>query len=225
VDLERSAILKRYGTWAKAILWAAALGVAATAGAVKTSTWSVGDVNEFFAGEEAIGITIDHEGNLSLGAAWDSLATGIEGASYAWSIARDSKGRVYLGTGDEGRLYRWTPGGALTLMWDTDAAEITSLVVDPADNVYAGSSPGGVIFRVTAKGDTSRYYDTEQPAVWAIIGGIFGGAKGAAIGGSVGAGAGTTAVLAGGRNAATLPSGTPVTVRLTEPVIITIDRQ
>jgi hypothetical protein len=59
----------------------------------------------------------------------------------------------------------------------------------------------------------------------AIIGGILGGAKGAAIGGSVGAGAGTTAVLAGGRNAATLPSGTPVTVRLTEPVTVTIDRQ
>lgn len=59
----------------------------------------------------------------------------------------------------------------------------------------------------------------------AIIGGILGGGKGAAIGGSIGAGAGTTAVLAGGRNAATLPSGTPVTVRLTEPVIVTIDRQ
>ena len=59
----------------------------------------------------------------------------------------------------------------------------------------------------------------------AIIGGILGGAKGAAIGGSVGAGAGTTAVLAGGRNAATLPSGTPVTVRLTEPAIVTVDRQ
>ena len=39
----------------------------------------------------------------------------------------------------------------------------------------------------------------------AIIGGILGGAKGAVIGGSVGAGAGTAAVLAGGRNAATLP--------------------
>jgi len=59
----------------------------------------------------------------------------------------------------------------------------------------------------------------------AIIGGILGGAKGAAIGGSVGAGAGTTAVLAGGRNAATLPSGTPVTVRLTEAAIVTVDRQ
>jgi hypothetical protein len=58
----------------------------------------------------------------------------------------------------------------------------------------------------------------------AILGGILGGAKGAAIGGSVGAGAGTAAVLAGGRNAATLPSGTPVTIRLTEPAIVTIDR-
>jgi hypothetical protein len=59
----------------------------------------------------------------------------------------------------------------------------------------------------------------------AIIGGILGGAKGAAIGGSVGAGAGTAAVLAGGRNAATLPSGTPVTIRLTEPTTVTVDRQ
>src|SRR6202008_2159325 len=43
----------------------------------------------------------------------------------------------------------------------------------------------------------------------AILGGIFGGAKGAAIGAATGAGAGTAAVVAGGRNAATLPSGTP----------------
>ena len=57
----------------------------------------------------------------------------------------------------------------------------------------------------------------------AIIGGIFGGAKGAAIGGSVGAGAGTAAVYAGGRNAATLPSGTPITVRLIEPATVTVE--
>lgn len=58
----------------------------------------------------------------------------------------------------------------------------------------------------------------------AIIGGILGGGKGAVIGSTVGAGAGSAAVLAGGRNAATLPSGTPVTVRLTEPATVTIDR-
>ena len=59
----------------------------------------------------------------------------------------------------------------------------------------------------------------------AIIGGIFGGAKGAAIGASAGAGAGTAAVMAGGRNPATLPSGTPVTVRLVKPATVTVEDQ
>jgi hypothetical protein len=58
----------------------------------------------------------------------------------------------------------------------------------------------------------------------AIIGGILGGAKGAAIGSTVGAGAGTGAVLAGGRNHATLPAGSPLTVRLEEPVTVTVER-
>jgi hypothetical protein len=58
----------------------------------------------------------------------------------------------------------------------------------------------------------------------AIIGGILGGAKGAAIGSTVGAGAGTTAVMAGGRNHATLPAGSPLTVRLEDPVTVTVER-
>jgi hypothetical protein len=58
----------------------------------------------------------------------------------------------------------------------------------------------------------------------AIIGGILGGAKGAAIGGTVGAGAGGAAVMAGGRNAATFPSGSPVTVRTQDPVTVTVER-
>jgi len=58
----------------------------------------------------------------------------------------------------------------------------------------------------------------------AIIGGILGGAKGAAIGGSIGAGAGTAAVAASGRNAATLPSGVPVTVRIEHPVVVSVER-
>jgi hypothetical protein len=59
----------------------------------------------------------------------------------------------------------------------------------------------------------------------AIIGGIFGGAKGAVIGATAGGGAGTAAVLAGGRNAATLPSGTPLTVRLVKPATVTVEQQ
>ena len=58
----------------------------------------------------------------------------------------------------------------------------------------------------------------------AIIGGILGGGKGAAIGGSIGAGAGGAAVYAGGRNPATLPAGSPITVRLENPATVTVER-
>ena len=58
----------------------------------------------------------------------------------------------------------------------------------------------------------------------AILGGILGGAKGAAIGGSIGAGAGSAAVMTGGRNAAVLTSGSPVTVRLENPATVTVER-
>lgn len=148
---------------------AAVLLASGTAGAVSTAYWQIRDVGDLFAGEEAVGVTIDSDGSLSLGAAWDSLVTKFPGASYIWAAARDSKGRVWLGTGDEGRLYRWAPGSGLTLVWDTDASEITSLAIDAADNVYAGSSPGGIIYRVGAKGDTTRHYDTTESSVWSLL--------------------------------------------------------
>ena len=58
----------------------------------------------------------------------------------------------------------------------------------------------------------------------AIIGGIIGGARGAVIGGSAGAGAGTAAVLAGGRNPATLSTGTPITIRVIRPTTVTVEK-
>jgi hypothetical protein len=139
------------------------------AAAVGTSYWEIHDTDDLFAGEEAVGVSIDSDGTLSLGASWDSVATKFEGASYIWATARDSKGRIWIGTGDDGRLYRWAPGSGLTLVWDTDATEITSLAIDSADNVYAGSSPGGVIYRVGAKGDTTRYYETGENSVWCLL--------------------------------------------------------
>lgn len=59
----------------------------------------------------------------------------------------------------------------------------------------------------------------------AILGAIMGGGKGAAIGGAAGAGAGSAAVMAGDRNAATLPAGTVVNVRLSAPAAIEVGRR
>ncbi len=58
----------------------------------------------------------------------------------------------------------------------------------------------------------------------AILGAILGGGKGAAIGAGVGAGAGTAAVMAGGRRAAQIQSGSPMTVKILSPVTVTVER-
>ena len=58
----------------------------------------------------------------------------------------------------------------------------------------------------------------------AILGAILGGGKGAAIGGSIGAAGGTAATMAGGRNPAVLPAGTTVSVRVQQPVTVTVEK-
>jgi hypothetical protein len=59
----------------------------------------------------------------------------------------------------------------------------------------------------------------------AILGAIMGGKKGAIIGGATGAAGGSAVVMAGDRNPATLPVGAVVTVRLSAPVTVQVERR
>ena len=58
----------------------------------------------------------------------------------------------------------------------------------------------------------------------AILGAIFGGGRGAAIGGAAGAAGGTAAAAAGDAEPATLPTGTTLTIRLSRPSSVTVER-
>ena len=58
----------------------------------------------------------------------------------------------------------------------------------------------------------------------AILGAILGGSRGAVIGGAAGAAGGTAAQAAGQRNAAVLPAGTTVSVRMQQPVTVTVEK-
>jgi len=59
----------------------------------------------------------------------------------------------------------------------------------------------------------------------AIIGAILGGAKGAAIGATTGAGAGTAVVATGDRSTVVLQPGTQLTVRVQQPVTVTVEKE
>jgi hypothetical protein len=93
-------------------------------------------------------------------------------------------------------------------------ADGTRVPIDTETIIREGSSPTGESAAKMGGGALGG----------AIIGGILGGAKGAIIGAGAGAGAGTAAVLAGGRNPATLPAGTPITVRILRPATVTVEK-
>jgi hypothetical protein len=59
----------------------------------------------------------------------------------------------------------------------------------------------------------------------AILGALIGGKKGAAIGGATGAAGGTAIAATGERSAATLAAGAVVTVRLSSPVAVEVEKK
>ncbi|MSO56571.1 MAG: TrbI/VirB10 family protein [Acidobacteria bacterium] len=58
----------------------------------------------------------------------------------------------------------------------------------------------------------------------AVLGAILGGKKSAVIGSTIGAGAGGAAVIASEPNTATLPTGATVTVRMSSPATVTVEK-
>jgi hypothetical protein len=94
-------------------------------------------------------------------------------------------------------------------------ADGTRLPIQTETIFREGDSPTGP---AAAKLGTSA-------AVGGILGAVIGGKKGAAIGSSVGAAGGTAAVMAGAAPNVILQAGTALTVRLTAPISIAIERQ
>ena len=170
---ERRAILTPLRPSALVAAWSAAVLLLAChapgALAVSTSFWRLDSAGDFLQGEQVVGVSIESDGYLSLGPGWDSVVTRLPDVAYIWSLARDAKGRVYFGTGDNGAIYRWTRGEGAKLLWRTGASEITAMAVDARDDVYAASAPGGEIFRITARGDTTRYFKTGEESIWSLL--------------------------------------------------------
>ena len=128
--------------------WWVCVGVlvfAGSVGAVQPRIWEQETQAQFLEGEVE-DLSISREGTVRLGPAVDLLAETGEG--YVWSLARDSKGTLYAGTGNEGRIYRVGRDGQVNLLYDSPEVAIFALAVGSNGTVYAGSSPGGLIYAI-----------------------------------------------------------------------------
>ncbi|MBI4161106.1 MAG: hypothetical protein HY509_01510, partial [Acidobacteria bacterium] len=74
---------------------------------------------------------------------------------FVWSLAADSLGRVYAGTGNEGIVFRVSPSGGVEEFFRAEEIEVTALAVDARDRVYVGACPPARIYRVDPDGAAS----------------------------------------------------------------------
>src|SRR5215468_10134824 len=89
-------------------------------------------------------------------------------AKYIWSLVFDKQGRLLVGTGDKGIIYRVTPDGKGTSFYDTDETHIVSMAVDKDGNLIAGGDPKGYIYRISPEGKAFVLYDSGMREIHSV---------------------------------------------------------
>ena len=88
--------------------------------------------------------------------------------AFVWSTAIDQSGNVYLGTGHDGRIFRVTPQGAGSVLYDAAELDVTALVVGRDGALYAGTSPDGKVYRIAQDGRAEVYFDPPDKYIWSM---------------------------------------------------------
>src|SRR5581483_10415096 len=81
-------------------------------------------------------------------------------SKYIWSMVFDKQGRLLVGTGDKGIIYRVQPDGKGAPFYETDETHIVTMAIDNDGNVIAGGDPKGYIYRITPAGKAFVLYDS-----------------------------------------------------------------
>lgn len=134
----------------------------------QTEIWTTGTFEDLHRGE-ADALSLSRAGELTLAPQIEELFKLDGNDLLVWSMAADSKGNIYVGTGDQGRIFKITPEGNSSIFFDSPEISILSLVVDSADNLYAGTAPDGLIYKITAEGSQTTFFMTDDHYVWSLV--------------------------------------------------------
>jgi sugar lactone lactonase YvrE len=114
------------------------------------------------------GVALSADGTLRLSAKVTSLLDSTQ--PNLWCLARDGKGRAYVGGGNEGKVFRIDPagGGKPEMIFDADELEVHALAVDARGALYAGTSPRGAVYRIDESGARTVIFNPEETYIWAL---------------------------------------------------------
>jgi hypothetical protein len=116
-----------------------------TAFAEGTRTWEQSKFDELAKGA-ATGVAVRSAGGLELAPTFKSLYA--TPSTYIWAIAADDVGSVYVAAGAPARVYRITPDGKATIIFEPKELQVQALRIGPGGALYAATAPDGKVYKL-----------------------------------------------------------------------------
>ncbi len=87
---------------------------------------------------------------------------------YIWSLALDKQGRLFIGTGDGGEIYRVEKNGTGAVFFKSDEAQIRAMQFDKSGNLIAGTDGSGLVYRISPAGEAFALYSAPKKEITAL---------------------------------------------------------
>ena len=113
-----------------------------------TRTWEQSRFDELIKGTPN-GVAIRSVGGLELAPAFKLLYGSP--STYIWALGADDAGIIYAATGAPARVYRITPDGTATIIFQPQELQVQSLMVAPDGVIYAATAPDGKVYKLEHK--------------------------------------------------------------------------
>jgi hypothetical protein len=127
--------------------------------------WQVATQADFLRGD-VDQLSIDEHGRLTLG---PEVRRVFDGAvSVVWALETRPDGTTFLGTGNDGKVFKVGADGNGTLFYDSPELEVHALAAAPNGGLYVGTSPDGRIYRVDASGAATPFFDPDDKYIWSL---------------------------------------------------------
>lgn len=132
--------------------------------AAQPQFWRIEGARDFLEGDVQ-GLSVDSDGRVRLAPA--SRVLHDPEVPNVWCAVADAKGTLYLGTGNDGKVFK-VDGGKGALFFDAPELEVHALALGPDGRLYAGTSPDGKVYAVEPSGQSSTFFDPAEKYVWAL---------------------------------------------------------
>jgi hypothetical protein len=112
-------------------------------------------------------LSVDNRGRLSLGPASELVYETT--APFLWAIVPAPDGSLFVGTGNEGRVFKIDPQGKGAPFFDSTELEAHALALAPDGTLFVGTAPDGKIYKVDRSGKSDVFFDPEEKYIWALV--------------------------------------------------------